>query len=167
MEHVEYPDKRSDIKSGDLLVWSNYSNSTVNYILLSIVRYFTMSEYAHVGIAMWDKGRLYVVEAVYPKITANILSESDSFYHIPMKVEWKEEYYQYLKNKIGERYSFIEVFRSYFNIKLKDNKQWQCVELANKFYKLTGYYLGEEYTPSKFVNNILRKCNTTIQYIKT
>jgi len=163
---MKYDEHRDNIKSGDLLVWSTRKIETFSDILDYIVRTFTMSEYNHVGIA-WSTGdRKMVIEAVPPKVRIYPLSRKSAFYHIPMNIQWEENYERYLLEKIGDNYSIMEAVLSYFS-RPKENNYWQCAELSSNFYMKTGIDLKEGYTPSKIVNLLLTKYDKPFIYVES
>lgn len=162
-----YKRYRNRIQNGDLLVWSNASGSLITRILLTIVRFFTMSEYSHVGIAYWDKNdRLYVYEASIPYVHFDYLSEKNSFYWVPMNIKWKDEYLKYMKKHLGKDYSIIDAIRGYLGKTDISNDKWQCAELCHDFYYSVGIDLGNNYTPSKLLKRVLSQLNTSVYYLE-
>lgn len=153
---TKYSEYRSSIKSGDLLVWKVTSNKTISKITSTIIRLFTLSEYTHVGIAWYIGNRLFVIEACSAGIRLLPLSQCTSFYHIPMYVNWKAEYENALLSEIGTSYSYIDAIKGYLKIlKPNGNNSWQCAELANYFYKVTGRDYEDNLTPSTLVSAVL------------
>lgn len=163
---TKYDSHRSEIRSGDLLVWSNDKVSKTSNIYLSIIRFFTSSEYAHVGIALRIFGRLFVVEATSPYIRLVPVSLKDEFYHIPLKIKWNVNHIDLLFGYLGTKYSKLDAFKAYFGIRLNKNNRWQCVELAIDFYKKIGLDFGNNYTPTGFVKNVLNVTNKPIYLVK-
>lgn len=162
---MEYKNIRDQIKTGDLLVWKNDRLNFLSNLFLKIVRFFTSSEFAHVAIAWRVRDRLFVIEATIPSIRIYPVSKFDEFYHIPMNVSPTEEQLDYLLNKVGLAYSKIDAVRAYIGETLPDDDKWQCVELANKFYKHIGLDYGDNWTPTKFVNAILTAPDKFLHYV--
>lgn len=162
MDNLIKLDKINKIKSGDLLIWSKDRHSLLSNIFLTIIRLFTLSDFAHVAIAVIENDKLCIVEATTPTIRLVEVKPDDEFYFIPMNVEWKLEYLDFLLNKLGLKYSFMDGVRAYFNKKLEDDNRWQCAELANAFYKLTGSDYKNCFTPTKLVNGILTDKDKTL-----
>lgn len=161
---VEYKKHREMIQSGDLLAWSgNYKGPT---LIREIIRFFSVSEYSHVGNALRMDGRLYVVEATINAIRLVPLSEKDEFYHIPMNIDWKEEYTDRLLRYVGLKYSWMDAIRAYLGIDVKDDDKWQCAELANHFFKSIGLDFGKNLTPSRLVRQVLRQTNSPIYLVE-
>lgn len=165
MSKQTYANYRQNIRSGDLLVWSNPSDNLLSRIFFTIIRFFTLSEYVHVGIAYRLNHELYVVEAVMPEIKLTLLTDEDKFWHIPMFIDWRQDYADFLLDKLGQPYSVLDAIKGYFgSIGARDSK-WQCAELAITFYRLTGIDLGANYTPSKLVTAVLEKLDTNLTYV--
>ena len=160
-----YADQRDNIKSGDLLAWSSDNTSLSSRLLTFIVRFFTLSEFSHVGIAYREDGRLYVLEATIPKIQLRFLSERKGFYHVPMDVPWESSYELLLKHYIGKPYSILDCIRGYLGKTDVSDDRWQCAELCNDFYRHIGIDLQDNYTPAKVVKAAIATLHTDIRYI--
>lgn len=156
MNEINYSDHRSTIETGDLLVWSSNGTISLGNSVSALIRIATTSEYSHVGIALWLFGRLFVLEAAQPCIRLVPVSSKEEFYHIPMHLEWSQEYYDWLADKIGLPYSIRDACCGYLGIVLADDNRYQCVELVNKFYKFVGKDFGEIYRPDRFVKTVLK-----------
>jgi len=154
-EEEIYSQYRNTIKSGDLLVWSDNGQSFFSELFLSMVRIFTASDFAHVGIAVKINNRLFVLEATLPKVQLIPVSNYDHFYHISMGVDWNVDHEDFLYSKIGIKYSLFDAIRAYLGIVKLNNDKWQCAELATEFYKTAGFNFTDTYTPTKLVNFIL------------
>jgi len=66
---MKYSEVRDTIKSGDLLAWSHRGWRTWYDIKIQAVRFFTQSEFSHVGVAWAVGGRVFVLEAGCKKTT--------------------------------------------------------------------------------------------------
>lgn len=163
---TEYKNHRDEIRSGDLLIWSKDKSSSLSNFYLSIIRFFTTSEYGHVGIALRIFGRLFVVEATSPYIRLVPVSLKDEFYHIPLKIKWSIDYIDLLFEYLGCKYSIFDAVRGYLGVVLKKDNRWQCVELAIDFYKKIGIDFGNDYTPTGFVKNVLEISKKPIYLVK-
>lgn len=141
----------SEIRDGDLLAWSDRRGLYAN-----VIRFFTMSEYTHVGIAIIENGELYVVEAVAPVVRKVKVINRMPFFHIPMNIEMNRE----LKNKalsfIGKKYSTIQALLSWFNFYVNDDK-WYCTELAYEFYEEAGIVFDKHLTPTDFIRQAVNR----------
>lgn len=165
VNQVDYTDMRNNIQSGDLLAWSTDNASLSSKILTTLVRFFTLSEFSHVGIAYREDGRLYVLEATIPKIQLRLLSERKGFYYVPMRVAWESSYEPFLKHYIGKKYSILDCIRGYLGKTDISDDRWQCAELCNDFYKHIGIDLQDNYTPAKLVKAAMSRVRSSILYI--
>lgn len=163
---IPYEQHRSQIRSGDLLVWSKNKQSKISNMLLFFIKLFTQSTYAHVGIA-WKIGkRLFVIEATIPQVRIIPVSEYDEFYHVPLNIDWKREYEVFLLDKIGLSYSIFDAVNAFLGKCLEKDDRWQCAELANEFYRSIGIELGDAYTPGDLVEAVLETQGTSISKIR-
>ena len=151
MDKALYCSIRENIKSGDLLIWGENKLSPVSNAILHLIRILTLSDYAHVGIAWRMGGRLFVIEATIPEIRISAVSNLEEFYFVNMNVDFNEPLENWLLSKIGLKYSFKDALRACFGKTCVDDDEWQCAELANHFYKLSGKDFGAAYTPGQLV----------------
>lgn len=156
---------RQAIKSGDLLIWKKSKKSLISSWAIELIRFFTRSDFAHVGIAWVMDGRVFVVEATQPVVRLTIVKDNDEFYHAPMVIEWSDTSEEYLIDKIGLKYSVFDAIRAFLGKTLDNDRRYQCAELANEFYKTHGIELGDAFTPSELVEAVLRLQTTTIDFV--
>ncbi len=143
------------IQSGDLLAWKEDSNSTFSNFCVKTVRTLTRARYGHVGIA-WRchdtvDDELFVIEATIPKVRAARLTLTADFDCVPMGVEWDKKGKDFLMSKLGKDYSPRDAIRALLGIRLKNDDDFQCVELAHFFYKEYGILLEHDFTPGCIV----------------
>lgn len=162
VKKVDYDMHRSQIRSGDLLVWSKNRSSKFSNFLLFIIKLFTQSTYAHVGVAWKIGNRLFVIEATIPQVRIVPVSKNDEFYHIPINIQWKKDYEIFLLDKIGLSYSVFDAINAFFGKRLEKDDRWQCAELANEFYRSIGLDFKDAYTPSDLVESVLDLEDTSI-----
>lgn len=159
---VYYEDHRSQIRSGDLLAWSHDKFSVIGDLTLAAIRKLTDSDYGHVGIT-WKVGdRLLVIEATMPKVKIMPVSLKDEFYHVPVGLQWKKPYEEFLLDKVGLDYSIMDDIRAYYGLVVEDDNKWQCAELANRFYKSTGLDFGDVFEPGLLLNAIVEKLQAPV-----
>ena len=151
MEQELYGSVRDNIKSGDLLIWGKNKLSPISNTLLHLIRILTLSDYAQVGIAWRIGGRLFVVEATIPEIRVTTVSNLEEFYYVNMNIEFTDSLRDWLLDKVGLKYSFKDALRACFGKTCVNDDRWQCAELANHFYKLSGKDFGTAYTPGQLV----------------
>lgn len=150
----------TNIKTGDLLAWSG--NGPFGYV----VRFFTMSEFSHVGIAVVEDDSIYVVEAIAPRVRKVKLDNRMPLFHIPMNLRVGEDELDFLHSLIGAKYSYLQALMSYFRIHVDDNK-WYCTELAYAFYKKLDLEFDKKLTPTRFINQAIMKFNRYLLYIES
>ena len=148
--------KRNEIATGDLLIWTGDNIRGKSDFYLKLVRMMTISDFGHVSIAWKSGDSLQHVEATQPRIAINPIPMGETFYHIPINRGIDDTHMdRFFQDKIGLEYSFIDAICGYFGITLKDDNRWQCVELCNMFYRSIGLNVGEIYVPNKFVRAIM------------
>lgn len=151
---ASYVDQRSKIRSGDLLAWSHTGWKTWRDIKIELVRFFTQSEYSHVGVAWVIGGRVFVIEAVEPMVRIYPLSKLGNFYHIPMDTEWKLTTEEYALLHVGDDYKQLQAIKAYF-VSLGKDSTVECAALAIAILDKEGIDLGEMATPSAVVKAAL------------
>ena len=152
---MKYQDIREHIKSGDVLAWSHRSWKTWKDIKIQLVRFFTQSEYAHVGTAWVVGERVFVIEAVVPLVRIYPLSKLGEFYWLPMDAPWREYTEVIALEKIGFPYSEVEAVKAFLSLPL-DDSVWECAELTAESAKADGIDLGKKYTPTAIVQAALK-----------
>lgn len=149
-----YSEIRQEIKSGDMLAWTNRSWGSLHGILMQLIRFFTRSEYVHVGTAWVVGDRVFVIEAVIPKVRIFPLSALIPFYLIPLPAQWKDETEEFALSRVGEKYSVIQAVLSVI-FKPRLDTYWECAELVREIMIKEDIDLGNVYTPSEVINKAL------------
>jgi hypothetical protein len=139
----QYVAYRHEVKSGDVLAWSYDS------VYSKIIKWWTNSEYSHVGIALSYADRLFVIEALQGKgVVITPLSNKKEFYHFKTNADW-----DLIKDKafkqVGKPYSFLDAVLAGLKLKLT-SKGWQCAEFVNHVLSLSIEYP----TPSNIVESV-------------
>lgn len=165
-DSILYRDVRDQIKTGDLLIWKKDRVKFLSNLFLTLVRLFTRSEFAHTAIAWRVRDRLFVIEATMPQVRIYPVSNFDEFYHIPMNLDPTEEHLDYLLGKVGLNYSLKHAVWGYLGFKLDDSDEWQCAELATRFYNRLGLNLDDTWTPTKLVNAVLNSGEKSVRLVK-
>lgn len=163
MEGLKKIYSRDQIQSGDLLVWDGTGQGKSS-IYLQIVRFLTVSDYGHVSVA-WRQpdGMLTHVEATQPSIRVSEVLPTDSFYCVPLQLGLSNERMDsFFKDKIGLKYSFRDAAYAYLGLTPRKDDRWQCVELANAFFRTQGLSIGEVYVPGEFVHKLMAATNTPL-----
>jgi len=153
---VKYAEARGLIESGDLIAFSHRGWGSWYDLKIQAVRAFTRSEFAHVGTAWVVGGRVFVIEAVMPKVRIYPLSKMGEFYLLPMGVQMSETALEFALEKVGEGYSQRDAICSFFRLPNKDDR-WQCAELARDIAMIDGVTLGNSATPTSVVHAALKR----------
>ncbi len=159
---MKYSDARPQIKSGDVLAWTDTS---WEHLEAQLVRMFTRSEYTHVGIAWVIGGRVFILEAVSPKIRIFPLSKEVPFFWIPMKDYWNDEVEEYALSLVGNKYSRLEAIRAFFKkVVVGQNDEWQCAEYVSSILKKGGV-VDVEPIPAEIVQK-LQKMDCQVNWVE-
>jgi hypothetical protein len=156
---VKYQDIRPLIRSGDLLAWTHKGWSTWDDIQIQLVRFFTQSEYSHVGIAYVMGERVFILEAVAAGVKLTPLSENLPFFLIQTGMQWSSLVEASAMEIQGQKYSKWEAIKAFF-VKLKPgkNKVWECAEYVIYILNVAGYPIDCKATPTAviewFQNNL-------------
>lgn len=161
---MKYEEIRSNIKSGDILAWSHRGWKSFHDIKLQFVRFFTQSEYSHVGTAWVIGSRVFVIESVMPIVRIYPLSKLESFYWVQMNAPWYKMTEARALEKVGYPYSQIEAVKGFLGLKM-DTTTFQCAELTADIAEMDGINLGDHYTPSAIMNRALL-LNKSIQFVE-
>lgn len=150
---MRYFEAKPRIRSGDLLAFSHFGWRTWHDLKIQVVRTWQRSEYSHVGVA-WNAGtRTFCLEAVMPKIRIYPLSQLGEFYWLqPTRDYWNYDVEEFALSKVGENYSQLQAIQSAFGQPKKDNL-WQCSEYVKEIFRLGGYDLGSNITPTGIVKS--------------
>lgn len=164
-----YENYRKNIKSGDLLVWSERKASSLAEWTLYLVQTFTRSSYDHTGTAWVVGDRVLVVEATVPKVAISVLSTKENFYHLPMPIEWKPEYEEHLLSNVGKKYGFMNILKMSLGIGKTDPNEWFCSQMSADFYLKVGYITQDEigYTPKDVVEGLMSKTGVGLVKVVT
>lgn len=147
---MKYQEIRNKIRSGDLLAFSHGSWNSWANIKTNFIRLFTRSTYSHVGIAWKINGRLFILEAVKPKLRIFPLSMSGDFYLIPMNAKWSKYTEEFALSKIGTDYSELTAIKAFFT-PLEDENVEQCAAYAREILEKDGIDLGAMSRPDTVV----------------
>ncbi len=153
---MDYKTVRPLIKSGDLLAYTHRSWKSWTDIKIQLVRFFTQSEYSHVGLAYVMDGRVFVLEAVQPLVRIFPLSKTGDFYYLPLPSNWTEDVAEFAISHVGEPYSQLQAIQAFFR-PLKHDGLWECAELALSVLSQSGINLGNKATPTAIVREAMQQ----------
>lgn len=140
---ANYSQYRTNIQSGDLLLWETREIASLTDIFLILVQKILNTKYSHVGIAIVDNDRVMVLQADVPKVELIPVSNAGDFYHLPLAIKWKPEYNKFLYKELGKKYSLLDTIKFLFKIK-RNKETWYCSELVAYFYDAIGYLSTDE-----------------------
>ena len=151
-----YSSYRCNIKSGDIIAYSHYEWASWYDLQVQAVRFFTQSEYSHVGLVIEFGKRLFILESVTPVIRLVPLSNTlgnDGFYHIPMDKDISDDELEFGLLKIGKgKYSKLQAIMAQLRkLKVGEDDLWECAEFVIECRKRSGVDLGDIATPSEVV----------------
>jgi len=149
---MRYADARAAIKSGDLLAFTHRSFKSWYDVKVQIVRFFTQSEYSHVGVAWVIDGRVFIIESITGGVRIHALSNLLPFWHISTNAPWKAETQRFAMSLVGKPYSQIGAVRAFLD---KDpertlDRMW-CSKLAQLVLEADGVLGAVQQTPSAVV----------------
>ena len=147
---MKYEQARPMIRSGDVLAWSHRGIHSWHDLKIWFVRMFTRSEYSHVGTAWVVGSRVFVIEAVMPKVRIYPLSKLGDFYWLQMGAYWRKATETLALSFVGDDYSQLQAMVSPF-ITPPDDRRWECAELVATVARQDSIDLGAVYTPSEVV----------------
>ena len=164
---MNYASARSKIRSGDLLAWSHRGWESWHDVKIQLVRFFSQSEYSHVGTAYVGQGRVFALEAVQPLVRQFPLSKLLPFYWLPLNAPWLPATEEFAFEKIGEPYSQAEAILAFLGrLRRGEGKLWECAEYAGAIAKADGIDLGDRAVPTDVVQAALRRAGVNLNYIE-
>jgi hypothetical protein len=163
---MKYLDHRHKIRSGDLLAWTHREWGSWYDLQVQAVRFFTQSEYSHVGVAWVIAGRVFVIEAVGAGVRIFPLSRLLPCYWVPLRACWTARAEEYAMAHVGEPYSKLQAVAGFLKLlKPGADHRWQCAELTLSIERAAGVYLGPVATPAAVVQAAL-ETETSLNYLE-
>lgn len=154
---MNYAVARPRICSGHLLAWTHRAWRSWYDIQVQAVRFFTQSEYCHVGIAYELAGRLFVLEAVGSGVRLFPLSRLLPFYWLPLEAKWEPEVEAWAFAQLGLPYSkWQAILAGFGRLKAGADGIWQCAEYAQQILNRAGVTLPGRPTPANLVDQAMR-----------
>ena len=162
---MKYSSIRSDIRSGDLLAFSRGSWRTWNDIKANLVRIFTRSTYNHVGLAWVVSGRVFILEAVQPKLRIYPLSQRGEFFLIGLDASWRADTEEFALARVGYDYSQLDAVKGFLDC-LEPGKVSQCAAFVLEVLRGDGTRLGMRATPDAVVQAALAFERTELVFVE-
>ena len=153
---MNYATARPLIRSGDLIAQSGGVWTSWHGIKVNIVRMFTRSTYSHVGLAWVVGGRVFILEAVKPKLRIYPMSKIGDFYLMPMYAKWADTTEHLALEKVGVDYSELVAMQAFFTPLPEDDVR-QCAAYALAVLRADGIKLGNRATPDAVVLAAMRR----------
>lgn len=149
---LTYEAVRGHIKTGDLLAWSHRAWGSWYDLQVQAVRFFTQSEYCHVGVAYTYLDRVLVFEAVGAGVRIFPLSRLVPFYFAPLGLSWNDAAEAFAWSTLGKGYSKWQAIEAHLGVlHAEDDDLWQCAEFAQAIYKRLGLVMNCKPTPTQIV----------------
>lgn len=127
---MKYKDLRDTIKTGDVLAFTHKSWKSWYDVKVQLVRFFTQSEYSHVGLAWCANGRVFIMESVTGGIRIVPMSKYLPCYHLNMP-ELTPEQIETAFSVMGEPYSQWQAVQAFFGKNDNKDHSWQCAEFVS------------------------------------
>ena len=153
---MDYAAARPSIRSGDLIAQSGGSWASWHGIKVNFVRMFTRSTYSHVGIAWVVGGRVFILEAVTPKLRIYPMSKIGDFYLLPTYANWADTTEHLALENVGVSYSERVAVKAFFK-PLQEDDVRQCAAYALAVLRADGIKLGNRATPDAVVLAAMRR----------
>ena len=153
---MDYATARPLIRSGDLIAQSGGVWTSWHGIKVNIVRMFTRSTYSHVGIAWVVGGRVFILEAVTPKLRIYPMSKIGEFYLLPMYANWADTTEHLALENVGVNYSERVAVKAFFK-PLQEDDVRQCAAYVLAVLRADGIKLGNRATPDAVVLAAMRR----------
>ena len=147
---MDYATARPLIQSGQLIAQSHGDWTTWRGLKVNLVRIFTRSTYSHIGIAWVIGGRVFILEAVKPKLRIYPMSKIGDFYLLPLQAAWGEAAENLALKNIGVDYSELVAMQAFFG-PLQVGEVRQCAAYALAVLHADGIDLGNRATPDALV----------------
>lgn len=123
-----YKNIRPAIKSGDILAWTHRKWTSWYDIKVMMVRLFQLSEYCHVGLALVEDGRVWVLEAVTPYVRKVPLSDELPCYVITGNGLTEEQKLKAISLVGKAEYSQWEAIKAFFGKNTLNDDRIECAE---------------------------------------
>ncbi len=151
-----YSKIRSELKTGDLLIWKTSRFKSLSGLAHYIYQKITGDIYAHVGLVLKEGNRVFVVEATPPAVRLFPLSMSGDFGYVPLELELNDKHIDFLLSDLGKKYSLWDLVRSLFKWS-NSNNEFYCSEFCSVFYNQIGLLGSEDagLTPDTLVESIV------------
>lgn len=148
---MNYDKARGRLRSGDLVTWSGRGIKSWHDVEVAAVRFFTRSEYSHVGVLWRIAGRVFVLDAVSTGVRIFPLSRLLPCFWLRMGKPFTKAAEAFALKTVGQPYSRWEAIKAFFGRSNPQDGIWQCAEHTLGLLKANGIELNCRATPSAVV----------------
>jgi len=129
-----------------------------NGFFSKLIRLVTKETYSHVAVIVQAGSDPYVVEAIHNGVCLTPLRKLLPFYIIETKIKLTPKIRDWIEDHLHQPYSIFDCILAGLHLKTRNNKRWQCAELANEIYKQACINLNlTSPTPGNIVKALLEK----------
>jgi hypothetical protein len=119
--------KVRDAVPGDILAWRGKGIGSW------IIRTFTRSDFAHVGVVVrWEDGREEVLEADPRRgVISRPIQDTLPAYHVATHSTWRDDARRIAARSLGIKYSYLDGILAFFHLRTI-SPGYQCAELVRE-----------------------------------
>lgn len=150
-----------DMRTGDLIAYRITRYNSLTSLLLKIWQKTTKNKYSHVGVVLKLEDRVFIVEAIPPRVAMVPITLEKSFYWIPTQIDDPNgRMVSTLTEHIGTKYNVLDILWHYLGMERSKDSLY-CSVLASEFYNDIGYLREREsgHTPDTIVKAIKERSN--------
>ncbi len=168
MHAIPYQTARPHVRSGDLIAFESKS------LIGRLIRSWTGSRYAHVGVAMWlvaggAEPRLFLLESREGVgVTLRLLSQAGPCWFIPTMIDWNTEVNRFVWPNLGTaKYDWGSIWRRITFRQPKRNSVYYCSEFAGEVLMRGGFPVDVAAfkDPGELVQSVLRNGRGQIHWL--
>lgn len=164
-----YPDARSQIKTGDMLLFRNHAGGGLRSMIERwFVSHGTASPYTHVGVAWADHGRVWVMDITTKGCAPRLLSTCGDFDWAPSPTTLNDAAMACAFDGFGElRYSKWQAFLAGFDaLEVGIDKESECAEYALTIWHEAGIPPTDKATPAACADGALQTWGASITAVQ-
>ena len=133
-----YSEIRTNIQTGDLVIWKVDRVKSLSTLILYLYQKICKQRASHVGIAVNINNRIFVVEAKPPYVRMFPLSRTHDFMLIQTNIKDQDCALDALLIHLGKPYSLFNLIQGIFGLRTSEQTLY-CSELCALFYMDIGY----------------------------
>jgi hypothetical protein len=154
--------KLSDLKSGDLVYWKGQG------LWAWLIRKWTRSQFAHVGIVWRNGAGIFYADANYPQGVGLYNFAINTPTHAQhTHSAWAQDTTNFLKSQLGKPYSHWTAVLTVFKIAGKGSRAWMCSEFVVRVLEQMGWdWHGYQPTPEGIRKGVLKSAGYDVEVIE-